>query len=559
MATGENTVFRGMEGTGAAQIFGREGNPMRAYQQRKGDVERKRAFQAEQGRLAKEQRDKKMWEMVNVDPEATFQPFNRQVMEAADGHRKKIVSYFENGGNPNDPAFQMASKKGWDEVNDLARRSNYIKKTIEETQAVIEKNPFLQKDYYFPKIWDMYMDEKGNGKSLDQVDPVAIQNVFVSDPLGFNETEYRKKFMDGLNENMTNYISQKSANNGILTEDHETKWKGGIYTPDPENPIGVKTNPDGTPVLNVTPELVNSYTNSETAKRYYDAIAKRDGKDMRDVVADQFRISGGLKQDVKASFSKDSSWMMDWALGGGLNPEEQRISGRVFEHIDNIANAFWDKNGNRTNVARPEAREAVGHLKGSKYGSGTIMEAEVIPGTNKPGKTSYFGKEIENSPNDRLLFKVKSGTRGITSVEEVNITDEGAPAELWNQYLSSGYMGKKSIAFDKAAEQLKVNPRDLYKGREYVAVHQQKEQASINAWAKGEDIGQLTSKTYKGTPIVGVSRNTSWGNFKGLTLTLSNGEQVSISKDDYDQMTEIYRGDNAVQPAGKKSTGVNWE
>ncbi|HEY0770248.1 MAG TPA: hypothetical protein VGD31_07920, partial [Sphingobacteriaceae bacterium] len=140
----ESLVYRQMEGTGAAQIFGREGNPMRAVMQRQADIGRKRAIQAEEAKLAKEKRDKKMWDLINVDPEKAFEPFNKQVKDAADSHRQKIADYFEKGGNPDDATFQRVVKKGWDDVNDLARRSNYIKDTLAATQEAIKKDPFLK-------------------------------------------------------------------------------------------------------------------------------------------------------------------------------------------------------------------------------------------------------------------------------------------------------------------------------------------------------------------------------------------------------------------------------
>ena len=364
--TPESLVYRGREGTGVAQIFGTEGNPMRAYQQRKQNIERIRAIEAEQNALAKKDRDKKMWEMINVSPDKAFAPFNKQVLDRVTAHRAKIAQDFEQGRNPED--IQVYAKNGWDEINDIALRTNYIKDVITETNNVLEKNPYLNREYYFGKINDMYLDPQGNALPIDNINADAIRNIYLDDPLGFNEAKYHKDYMDGLNENVVSYIRQKAQNNGIVTTDGETKWKGNVYTPDPNSPIGVKVDAQGQPIVNVTPEVVNSYLGSDTAKRYYETLAQQQGVNVADIVKN--RVSG-IQVQERPVFTKNSAfpqWMYE-LNNPGLKPDEKAIAGRVFEHIDNITNAFFDKNGNRVNIARPEAREALGHLKGSKYGS----------------------------------------------------------------------------------------------------------------------------------------------------------------------------------------------
>lgn len=545
MAAPETLVYRGAEGTGAAQIFGREGNPMRAYMVRKGDIERKRAIAAEEARLQKEKRDKKLWELINVSPESGFEPFNKQIIDAADTHRGKITQYLENGGNPDDPSFQRWVKRGWDEVNDKARRSNYIKGQIQETRDLIQKNPYLMPEYYHGKINDTYLNPDGTAKNLDDINVDNIRDIYVTDPLGFNFTKYHKDFMGGLNDNMSNNITQKAINNGILTKDTEAKWKGNLYIADPTSPIGVQVDAQGNPVLNFTPELSQTYQNSETAKRAYEALARQRNLPVDEVIREQFQLNGGLQQNTRASFSKNSSypeWMYN-LNNPGLKPDEKNIANRVFEHIDNITNAFYSKDGaERTPQARAEAREALGHLIGSKFGSGTITHAELVPGTNKPGMSTILGRNIDNSPNDRLVFKVKSGTKGLEKLEEIDIEDEGAPATLWNNFLTAGYMGKKSIAFDAAAQELGVDPRGLYKGREYKRVNQEREQNTVNSWAKGENFGDLTTKQYEGKNITGATADRTWtGSFKGYKLKLEDGSEATISKDDYDTMTKIFR------------------
>lgn len=558
--TPESLVHRGREGTGFAQVFGREGNPMAAFYKRKQDIDRKAVIQAEQDRLARDKRDKRLWELTNVDPDKAFAPFNQQVLDAAKTHRQKVADYLNAGGNPEDPNFLLSNKQGWDQVNDIALRTNYVKDVLTQTKDTIEKNPYLNYQYYFPKINDLYMDKDGKALPLDKVDVEKIRGIYTEDPGGFNDIKYTKDFLSGLNDNMASYVTQKAMNNGILTTDGETKWKGDVYIPDPNSAIGVKVDANGQPIVNVTQELVNSFMNSDTASRYYTKLAQDQGLEVKDIVRQRV---AGIQNNERPSFSRNNNWLMDYALGGKLKPDELKLSSRVFEHIGNITNAFFDENGKRTTVARPAAREAIGHLKGRKLYGGQVEEAELVPGTNKPGTSDHLGKKIENSPNDRLIVKIKSGTAGRTSVHDIDLTDEGGPSELWNSFQDSGYMGKKNIAFDAAAEQLEIDPRGLYKGKEYLGAKQQAEQETINSWVKGEDYGSMTGKTYQGQPIIQVKPNTSWTGAKkgGYKLKLANGKEVEIAKDDYDSLTDIYRSEApaVASPAKKKATGVKWD
>jgi hypothetical protein len=569
--TPESSVYRRVEGTGAAQIFGREGNPMGAFYRRKGDIERKKAIAAEQAKLDKEKRDKKMWDMINVDPEKAFQPFNQQVIDAADKHRARIVDYFEKGGNPEDPTFQRMAKKGWNEVNDLATRANYIKNTIDETQKVIKENPYLQQEYYFPKIWDMYMDEKGNGKPLDQVDPVSIQNIYTADPMGFNEKKYMDDYMKGLNENMTSYVQQTATNNGILTEDIETKWKGNLYTPDESSPLGVKTDAEGKPLLNVTPELVNSFLNSDNAKRYYEAIAGQEGKDLRSIVTDRFSVnSGGLKRDVKPSFSRDANWYYDYmnSNGSGIDPKKVPIATRRIENITSLINAFTT--GDK---ATPQAEAALGYIaNNTKFGDGHVVGAKLVKGTNSPGTTEIMpGVVVTNNPNDRLVLQVKYSDRGLPKVQEVNLNDPSAFASLNSLYETAESEGGNSFGVDQLFALKKIDPSKIYKGRENLVADneasKQAEDALMNTIVnspEGNEIPEVVGRYADGKKITSARKIISepgwspgiWGKPWGQKEAIEIGVQgedgnVSYRKVNDEELRQIIRGEGAPQKKGK--------
>ena len=562
--TPESSVYRGREGTGLAQVFGQAPDPLAMYYKLQKDQQQQEAIAAEQQRLQKEKRDKTLWDLVNVNPDKAFAPMNKEMIGMVKGHRDKMYNYVANGGDPDDYGFKIGVKNGWDEINDFAARSNHIKDVIKETSEMIKDDPYLDSKYYFSKLNDQYLDTEGNALPLDMVDEDSIRNLHVNDPGGFNDMKYSKDWYDGMNDNMAAYINQKAVNNGILTESGQTSWKGEVYTPDPTSSIGVKVDAEGKPIINVTQDVVNSFLASPNAKRFYEKMAADQGRDVKDIVRE--RVAGIKVDPASPSFSRESEWEK-WA-SGKLKPEQANAANRTFKLIGDAQNAFYDEQGNRTKVASPEARAAVGHWPGTRLFGGVVEEVELVPGTNRPGKSKFFGQQVNNSPNDRAIVKVKVGTAGQTRVEEVDLVDEGAPGTMWNMYRDSGYMGKagKDIAFDQATEQLGIDPQSLYKGRAGLGPHQKAEQQSITNWSQGKDFGEMMKHSHQGVPIVKVRRFTdSDDNLKEYEITRKDGVKVKIKKDDYDSFEDIYRsGRSEEAPAvelsgGKKDTGVKWD
>jgi hypothetical protein len=549
-----------MEGTGEAQVFGRSGNPMQAYMNRQANFERQAAIKAAIEKAEKEKRDKKTWEMMNVDPEAAWEPFNQQVMDATQKHRARVAS--DLASRPylmDDPAWQAGVQKGWDEVNGLARRSQYIKKEIEGARAYIDKNPYLRSEYYHPKFNDLYLNPDGTAKNLNDIDPNAIRDLYINDPNGFNFDKYEKDFKDGLGDNMTNFVTRKRTAQGLETNDVQSTWKGNIYTRDKNSPSGVAQDAEGNAIINPDPMLRSSFLDSDQAKRAYTARAQQLGVPVEDLVNNVFRNAGSLKTDIKPQTKQQPympQWLYEQQYGSGLKPDEVNVSKRVFDNINSMVNAFYDPEGNRVEVANPDARAAAGHLEGTKFGNGTIQKAEFVPGSNKPGQ----------SPNDRLLLTVKSGTAGKISKEEVDLTGEGASQELWNYFKNTGRMGKRDIDYDKAVDKLGLDPVNFYKGREYQGEYQKQEKAVIDALGQGQGGESLQGKSFNGTPIKSVvprTERTLWhpidGEFKGYDITLDNGQKAFVPADDVDAFQNILRSKSKIKTAGKKKTGVTWD
>lgn len=564
MATPESLVYRGREGTGLAQVFGREGDPMGAYKQRKAEIEYKRAVEAEKAKLAKEKRDKDLWALINVDPDKAFEPFQKQVADSANKLRENITKEVElTGGNITDQ-IRLKAKRGWDEVNTLAAKTHFVKNTLSETKAAIEKDPYLDYSYYFPKLNDIYMDEKGNAKSVDEIDVDAIKNIHISDTGGWNEKKFFKDFLDGLNENMSSYVTQKATNNGILTEEVEAKWKGDLYSADPNSSIGVRVDKDGNPILNITQDLINAITSSDTARRALQAEADRRGIDLEEVVREKIAPRAGLKVDKKPSFSRDMNWISNTPNQFGLKPSEVNLATNRATKIKNLINGV----GADGSVS-PDAQSALGALINAKFGDGHILNAQIIPANNTPGTVEVFpGTVVNNSPHPRVVLRVKYSDRGFPKAEEIQLDNESAFEALNGIMQTSQAEGGKKFSTDQLMGVMGWNDLSkLYEDNQGLSkVNEAAKQAEvsllnkINSYGVNEDIPELVGRYADGMKITAANRRVTepgwspglfgkpWGQKEGVEIELTDSKGKKIYKIvSEEELTKIVRGEGATK------------
>jgi hypothetical protein len=573
--TGESVVARGAEGTGAAQVF--HGNPLRGYFNIRASQAKAQAVKSAEEAKAKQERDKKMMEIISVSPEKTFQPFNEQVLAAANQHRKLGMEYLGKGGDPASPNFLMANQAGWEKVNDVARRGVYIKDKIDKTMSLIEKDPYLKAEYYYPKIFDQYMDPYGNGKPIDNIDVNKIENVYTEDPMGFDIGKYTKDFMGSLKENVFNWKKQKNTNMGLEADDVEVKVKGALYTPDETTASGVREDANGNPIINATPDFVNSFTSNENAKRFIQKYADQNGMDVKQAIESFVSPQGGFQKQLRPIYRTPSQWFMDYqnAARGGISPDKVPQATRRWENIHNVVNAFYDPDGNRMTSANPQARAALGYLKKNvKLGGGDVLDADIVPGSNAPGSTSIMGMNVPNNASDRVVFKVKFGTRGQAKPIDINLSDEGAGAQLNALFEQAKSEGKFNIGFDQLADWKGVNPSEMYKGREGMAqVNEQlkamENETVDNKWLKGEGAEEFVGKIHNGKEIEDAKPNVEpgvfgsgsgvlgmgGGTFKGWDVKYKDGTYGTINAE-RGELADVYKGlstkkKSAASPDGK--------
>lgn len=563
MAKPESTVYLGREGTGQAQIFGREGNPFRAIMHRQEVKAAQEAAARVAAANAKKERDKKMFELLDVNPEETFQPFNQQVLDAAKAHRSKIIGYFDKGGDPTDVNFLLSNKQGWDQVNNIARKGKYVKDKISEVRDIIKNDPYMDAKYYNGKINDLYMDEYGNGKSLDEID---VQNIgsIMDDPGGFDRKKYAKDVMKDVKTNILNYIQQRKISEGLETRDTKVDIAD-FYEPDPNDPSGIKRNPDGTPVINVTPAFKQAFLANDYARRAFEQDAEELGLPVEDVIKQWIETDGPKpKVDTNVNISRDTEWYNDAIATArdGVSPKERPLYTRRWENINQAVNAFYNPDGTRRADPTPEAKVALGYLKKNmKMGGADVTDAVFVPANNTPGQTQIMGMTVNNSPNDRIVFKTEKGTRGWGKPMEINLADEGAGAELNSLFETAKTEGNVNISYDKLLKLNNANPSDVYKGRAGLQENNEEAKANENKtvaeWQKGKNLEGLANRGYDGKRIISAKKikvepgvwGTEWGSKYGIELTLETGDPLNpeayatIPDDDYEGLAKVYRGE----------------
>jgi hypothetical protein len=570
MTTPESVVYNKREGSGAAQIFGQPGQPVRALMLRKQDaLQRQRVAEAE-AKLAKDKRDQKMFEILAVSPEKTFQPFDDQVRNVATEHRKKVEGYFNAGGDPNNPSFQSWNKGEWDRINGLARKGIYIQDKIKATMDTIKQNPYLKTDYYYPKIFDHYMDAHGNGKPLDQVNVNDIESIYQTDPGGFDMNKYTNDFLANIKDNVFNYVKKRNTAYGTETDDVEVKTKGALYTPDAKTTSGVQEDEFGNPILKISNEVLNSFADSPNAQRAVEHMAQQTGQDPRQVMSELIQNNmatrgGGFSRNVKPT-----SKMLPWtyyqnnnSLAGIKQQDIPRATQRL-RNIGNIMNAFWNEDGTRRDEPSPEAVQALNYIaKNTKFGDGEVLEATFLPGSTEPGKTAALGAPVDNSPNDRIAFKVKFSDRGSPKVQTVDLDEQTAPA-LNSIFETSKTEGGYNVGYDQLLNLNQELGGQIFNSRidrsHFNKQRAEIEQQQVSKWKNMEDLDQLNGKVLAGKKITSASKKpgTYWWSDDKISVTLEDGSKAEIDPNDpesYKTLSKLYN-----QGAKKKGeSGIEWK
>jgi hypothetical protein len=486
------------------------------------------------------------------------------VIDAADQLRGGIADYFEAGGEPTED-YKRQVKRGWDQVNHKARQSNHVKETIDNTLAGIKANPYLMPEYYQPKMNDLYMDEFGNVKPVEEIDYEAIENITETDPMGFNNMKYQEDFNSDIKTNVFNHQEQKNVNGGLETVQTDTKVQGDFYTYNPDKG-DVERDEEGKPKITVTPNYQNSYFANKHAKKYFEQEAQNQGVDPATLL--QRNLSGkvGFDRDVKRTLNRDpmGPWM--------YQQKEDKIKQAAFDREDKL-NAVLNPVLADGSI-NPLSQTAIGGLRGAKYLDGNIVDIQIAPGTNTPGQIKFGGRNVSNSPSNRIIMTVKTSDKERPQVHEIDLDSPEARDFVNGLYNASPSETQKfstgQISQYTGRPWTSTATTDVSAKKKFTAEQQTFLAKKIMNAKVDEDLtGDLEGKIYKGQPIIGAKKvvleSSKWNPFSSDETAIQidlppdkNGNPQTAWVKDEAEMRKIIAGQStgAAAPAKAKQAEI---
>lgn len=548
---------------------------MDAFRERQAQVEKKKLIAAEQARLQTNQRDKEMLEAMQVDPEKTFQPFEKQVMGAADTHRKRVAEYFNSGGS-NNPTFQQWNKKEWEKVNSVARTGNYIQDAVGKLTKTIEDNPYLKnnKAAIMKKAFNLYLNPDGSAKPFDQIDAEAIKNLAYS-PEHYDVDKMVGDWVKDMDQNTASWVDRRNTAFGLETDKYKTLYKNGMFTEAPKDKDGKSTTKSGlvedeygNPKVNVTPEMRNALV-SESPERlaaieYQAAQAKMSPEEYIDSkIKDKLKAIGGGYKKGETEFGqkfypRPSSNDVDESTG--IKKKDLPKADMRVNTISSLLNAYWNPDRTRRTEPNAAARQALSYIKQNvKFANGQVLDADIVPGSNAPGSGKVLGMDVPNSPNDRVVFKVSyPGQKGKVKYESIPLTrDSGAS---FNALLNTATTeGKNQIGYDQLLmreQAAGTNNLGTWMDDNYNAQQMaEAEQGQVAAWQSMQNLESMTGREFLGKPIKSARPTKGFGygvtgNTAGITIEFADGTTVNIDEDDpeyYSKLAQIHQSSSPVE------------
>ena len=419
--TADSTVFGRREGSGAAQILGDYINPLKVLMTQEASKKAEEAAKA----TAKAERDKRFSELMDWAPDQRWDPFDRQVRDAA----KNVLSFqsgaYSQGINPDDPKFRMQLRGLQDQANLVASKSNYLKGVYDEVRKTYnegDRSNYFNTAYYDQKLNDVFMDENGNGKSILNISTEDARNV-INDPAGYNIEAIARDFVDGLPEQLMETYQKKADKLGEFFDTEEFKSK--IFVKDKNGKLLFDDN--NNPMLKVSPEVYRAAMQDDLIKNYVNSYAQGNKEKEMEILKDI------LTPYDPTSYSNTPSAIYKYPTedpsGAGYSVPEKRVDIRH----ENVLNAVR----NLDETALQQAFRGV-------QGVNVRFEGGNLPG--EKGKKTII-VEIKESGND----PTRPGKPKKPRLVEIPITsfeDQEAAMSQLNQLIDEGLPASQRIGPD---------------------------------------------------------------------------------------------------------------
>ena len=314
-----SNVFQRREGTGAAQILGNSVNPLMLMQQKKANYAQMAAARQKAEGEAKAARDKRWSELFAWNPDARWEPFDRQVRDATREMMDWQVQAAKSGVDPDSVDFRNQLRQRQDQINMIASKSNYLKQSYDEIHKTFseDKKGYFNQNYYLEKLNDTYMDPNGNGHAIMNIDVNSARGI-LDDPAGYNIEAIASDFVDGLPEKLMEDYEKKATGLGEYFDKESFKSKLFVKGQDGK----LKVDENGNPMLNLSPEVMRAAMQNTLIANYVNKFAEGDEAKkqalLRQILTphDQTEISNTPTGVTKYDKDNSNGW------GSGLTLED---------------------------------------------------------------------------------------------------------------------------------------------------------------------------------------------------------------------------------------------
>lgn len=238
---------QGIQGRGQAGVFGGSVSPLQVYLQQGANRQRRQQQLYEEDR---KKRDDLIGDLRKFNPEKVWEPFYDELNQYVQKNVRDYAYGALEKGVPT-PRINSELDRRQGEATTFANKINWLKSQHTDIGARIDKDQYLDPNYYHPKLNDMFFNGRV-AKPVNDIDTNNAEAIF-DDSKGYRVQNIVNDFLKGLpqkiNEHYTSYFDQL----GKMYNIEETGTKLGLqYTPDGKVIVDPRTQQ---PKINMTDDV----------------------------------------------------------------------------------------------------------------------------------------------------------------------------------------------------------------------------------------------------------------------------------------------------------------
>lgn len=348
---------------------------------------------------AKQERDKRLDELMKWNPAQAWYPHTEQTNTAIKNVYDTMTEIRKSGTDPTPEQLNMLNKAKWD-AEVLSKKSNDIKALYPQLKEEIEKS-----DKYTDKA---YLNSRLNDEIFSQPDVNKIDfdklGTLSADPRAFKHGEWVKDFADTLPEQIESIFGKMSIDGGDLIVDKEVKSK--FFDLDANG--NVRYDKNGKPAVKISDETIElALQDPRYAYHVQQELSKPDAKYKTPGEIVKNELSTFAKREEKKSYVK-----------GYSDKEKENDAVKISTTYDQVRNfnmagrSQVDKSKHVTAGWIPEVKSL--YLKKDKVvkiDSPVLIDANTNKTIQNVGSKDFSGLELQllpvNPENGHYLYGPK--------------------------------------------------------------------------------------------------------------------------------------------------------